>query len=130
MSTSGIRSPVASALQTPANSAPSGVRAGCGRVGCVMRSTGRKCGHAIAGILTWASMNNRLEVLRNLVTQNPNDAFTRYGLAMEYFNQGDLEKALEEFRALLAANPNYAAGYYHGGRAVYEIGAADEARGT
>jgi cytochrome c-type biogenesis protein CcmH/NrfG len=39
-------------------------------------------------------MSNRLEVLRNMVAQNPNDSFSRYGLAMEYANSGELEHAI------------------------------------
>src|SRR5712691_7874836 len=32
---------------------------------------------------------NRLEVLKSLVAQNPNDNFARYGLAMEYANRSE-----------------------------------------
>lgn len=71
---------------------------------------------------------DRLEVLKNMVAQNPNDSFSRYGLAMEYGNQGQLEKAIDEYRGLLAINPQYAAAYYHGGRALEKLGRTDEAR--
>lgn len=73
-------------------------------------------------------MNNRLEVLQNMVAQNPNDSFARYGLAMEYANSGDLERALGEYRALLAADPNYSAAYYHGGRTLEKLDRIEEAR--
>jgi tetratricopeptide (TPR) repeat protein len=73
-------------------------------------------------------MSNRLEVLRNMVAQNPNDSFSRYGLAMEYANSGDLERAIEEYRALLSVNPNYSAAYYHGGQTLDKLGRRDEAR--
>ena len=73
-------------------------------------------------------MSSRLEVLQNMVAQNPNDSFSRYGLAMEYANSGDLERALEQYRALLAANPNYSAAYYHGGQTLQKLGRLDEAR--
>lgn len=62
-------------------------------------------------------MSNRLEVLKNMLAQNPNDSFARYGLAMEYANSGDLENAIGEYRALLALHPDYSAAYYHGGQA-------------
>jgi Flp pilus assembly protein TadD len=71
---------------------------------------------------------NRLEVLRSLVTQNPADAFARYGLAIELVNAGKPEEAVNEFRELLAANPNYAAGYFHGGQTLEKLGRVDEAR--
>src|SRR5438105_4906074 len=71
---------------------------------------------------------NRLEILKGMVTQNPNDSFSRYGLAMEYANSGSLEKAVEEYEFLLGFNPDYAAAYYHGGQALEKLGRIDEAR--
>lgn len=73
-------------------------------------------------------MSNRLEVLQNMVAQNPADSFSRYGLAMEYARSGDFEHAIEEYRALLAANPNYSAAYYHGGQTLEKTGRREEAR--
>lgn len=62
------------------------------------------------------------------MTQNPADAFARYGLAIELVNAGKPEEAVNEFRELLAANPNYAAGYFHGGQTLEKLGRVDEAR--
>jgi tetratricopeptide (TPR) repeat protein len=73
-------------------------------------------------------MSNRLEVLKNMVAQSPNDSFARYGLAMEHANTGDLEHAIEEYRALLAVNPSYSAAYYHGGQTLEKLGRREEAR--
>jgi len=67
-------------------------------------------------------------VLKNMVAQNPQDNFARYGLAMEYGNTGNLEQAAEEYRALLAVNPNYSAAYYHGGQTLQKLGRAEDAR--
>src|SRR6202011_980170 len=36
----------------------------------------------------------RLEALKNMVAQQPNETFLRYGLAMEYKNTGELEAAI------------------------------------
>ena len=69
-----------------------------------------------------------MEILKNLVEQDPANAFTRYGLAMEYVNGGDLEIAVKEFSALLEHNPNYAAGYFHGGQALEKLGRIEEAK--
>ncbi len=73
-------------------------------------------------------MSNRLEVLKTIVGQNPNDSFSRYGLAMEYANSGDLEQAVQEYQALLAVNPNYSAAYYHGGQTLEKLGRREQAR--
>ena len=72
--------------------------------------------------------DTRLDLLKNLVAQNPTDSFARYGLAMELARTGSLEQAVEEYRSLLAANANYAAAYYHGGQALEKLGRPDEAR--
>lgn len=69
-----------------------------------------------------------MEILKSMVEQNPRDSFARYGLAMEYANQGDLEQAVAEYRALLEHNADYAAAYFHGGQALEKLGRVEEAR--
>ncbi len=71
---------------------------------------------------------SRLDALKSMVAQRPNDSFLRYGLAMEHRNAGDLPAALEEFRALLAADSGYSAAYYHTGQTLEQLGRLDEAR--
>ncbi|MBZ5609880.1 MAG: tetratricopeptide repeat protein [Acidobacteriia bacterium] len=73
---------------------------------------------------------NRMEILKTMLAQNPRDSFARYGLAMEYANNGELESAVAEYRALLEHNPDYAAAYFHGGQALEKLGRLDEARDT
>ena len=73
-------------------------------------------------------MSDRREVLKNMVAQNPNDSFSRYGLAMEYANSGELELAMEAYQALLAVNPNYSAAYYHGGQTLEKLGRREDAK--
>ena len=72
--------------------------------------------------------SSRLETLKGLVEQQPGESFLRYGLAMEYRNAGELESAMEQFRTLLAANPDYSAAYFHGGQTLERLGKIDEAR--
>src|ERR1700683_4497361 len=55
---------------------------------------------------------DRVGALNDILTQNPNDTFARYGLAMEYSKQGDLDRAMAEFSILLKADPNYTPGYF------------------
>ena len=55
---------------------------------------------------------DRIATLNDVLTHNPGDAFARYGLAMEYSKQGDLDRALAEFSILLEKNPDYTAGYF------------------
>ncbi len=63
-----------------------------------------------------------------MIAQNPQDSFARYGLAMEYAKSGDLERAMAEFKALIALNGDYCAAYYHGGQALEKLGRVEEAR--
>lgn len=72
---------------------------------------------------------DRLGILKSMVEQNPGDAFSRYGLAMEYVRLGDLEAAMDEFVVLLQHNANYAAAYFHGAQTLEKLGRIDEARG-
>ena len=73
---------------------------------------------------------NRVQILKQMVSENPDNTFARYGLAMEYANTGDLEEAILEFRALLDKDENYAAAYYHAGQALEKLGRIEEARAT
>lgn len=71
---------------------------------------------------------NRLDVLKQMVVQDPKNTFARYGLAMEFANSGDLKQAVEEYRRVLELDENYAAAYYHGGQALEKLGDIDGAR--
>jgi cytochrome c-type biogenesis protein CcmH/NrfG len=55
---------------------------------------------------------DRIAALNDILTQSPNDTFARYGLAMEYSKQGDLDRALAEFSILLKSSPDYTPGYF------------------
>jgi tetratricopeptide (TPR) repeat protein len=72
--------------------------------------------------------DNRLELLRSLVAQNPGDSFARYGLAMAYAGAGEHAQAVEEYRKLIEINPKYVAAYYHGGQALEKLGNIEQAR--
>ncbi len=63
-----------------------------------------------------------------MLISDPDNTFARYGLAMELVKLGDLEAAISEFRTLRERNPDYAAAYYHGGKALESLGRLDEAR--
>jgi len=71
---------------------------------------------------------DRIATLNEILTHNPNDAFARYGLAMEYSNSGDAERALEEFGKLLSAHPDYTAGYFMAAQTLVKADRADEAK--
>lgn len=71
---------------------------------------------------------SRREILEQFVAEKPGDAFARYGLALECAKLGDDQAAADHLRALLAAHPEYVAGYYQFGQLLARLGRLDEAR--
>ena len=71
---------------------------------------------------------DRLAMLNEILSQSPDDAFARYGLAMEYSKAGEVERALEEFRKLLSTRPDYTAGYFMAAQTLVSTNRADEAK--
>jgi predicted Zn-dependent protease len=71
---------------------------------------------------------DRIALLTEVLSQNPTDAFARYGLAMEYSNSGEIERALVEFGALLATHPDYTAGYFMAAQTLAKADRTEEAR--
>jgi predicted Zn-dependent protease len=71
---------------------------------------------------------DRIALLSEILSQNPNDAFARYGLALEYSNGGNVEQALQEFSKLLSAHPDYTAGYFMAAQTLAKADRVDEAR--
>lgn len=72
--------------------------------------------------------SSRLDTLKSMLEQDPHNSFARYGLAMEYMNNGHTEAAVSEFRTLLSEDPDYSAAYFHAGRALEKLGQIDDAR--
>jgi tetratricopeptide (TPR) repeat protein len=71
---------------------------------------------------------DRIAILSEILTQNPNDAFARYGLALEYSNGGNVEQAMQEFAKLLLVHPDYTAGYFMAAQTLAKADRLDEAR--
>lgn len=71
---------------------------------------------------------DRIAMLNGILEQNPSDAFARYGLAMEFSNNGNVEAALAEFQKLLTAHPDYTAGYFMAAQALAKANRVAEAR--
>jgi len=75
-----------------------------------------------------ANTSSRRQKLEAFLATHPGDAFGRYGLAMECVREGDNEAALDNFRQLLEAHPDYVAGYFHYGQLLAKLAHEDEAR--
>jgi predicted Zn-dependent protease len=71
---------------------------------------------------------DRIAALNDILTENPKDAFARYGLAMEYSKQSDFDRALAEFSILLENHPDYTAGYFMAAQTLVKADRADDAK--
>jgi Flp pilus assembly protein TadD len=71
---------------------------------------------------------NRLDILKQMLEQDPKNTFAHYGLAMEYARLGNLTQAAAEFQSLIQQDPDYAAAYFHAGQALEKLDRVDEAR--
>ena len=67
-------------------------------------------------------------MLNEILAQNPDDAFARYGLAMELSKTGDIERAMQEFQTLLAKHPDYTAGYFMAAQTLASANRTAEAK--
>ncbi len=71
---------------------------------------------------------SRLESLRALVDQSPENSRFRFMLCMELIGTGEPAAAVREFDELVRLDPDYVAGYFQAGRASESLGDAEAAR--
>ena len=114
----------------PAQESPSGSMA------CVRRQLRARGLHGIeigaghfGGIVAQGMSSTRLEALKDMVAQNPARQFPalRPGDGVSERRRSGRRRC-GEFRALLDANPDYSAAYFHGGQTLERLGRLDEAR--
>ncbi len=70
----------------------------------------------------------RRQMLEEFVAKKPDDAFSRYGLAMECMNSGDPSAADGHFRVLLDQNADYIPAYLMYAQLLVRESRNDEAR--
>lgn len=71
---------------------------------------------------------SRRDMLQEFLQNNPNDAFARYGLAMEEVRAGRRQEALAQFRLVIEQHPDYSAAYHQAGQLLISEGEIEEAR--
>jgi len=70
----------------------------------------------------------RKQQLEEMLVDEPNDAFLRYGLAMEYVSAGDDRTAAQHLLDLIGVDPAYVPAYLQGGQALLRLNRFEEAR--
>jgi thioredoxin-like negative regulator of GroEL len=70
----------------------------------------------------------RKEQLEEMLADEPNDAFLRYGLAMEFVSEGNVEEALRRLHTMFADKLEYVPAYQQAGQLLMRLDRLDEAR--
>jgi predicted Zn-dependent protease len=71
---------------------------------------------------------SRRERLEEMLAENPEDPFLRYGLAMEDANEGRADEALKRLRALIEDQAGYVPAYFQAGQLLVQSDRIAEAR--
>jgi cytochrome c-type biogenesis protein CcmH/NrfG len=74
------------------------------------------------------SGKTRKQQIEEMLAEDPNDPFLRYGLAMEHVSLGDDEAAVHCFQDLLAVDPAYVPALMQVSQALIRLGRLAEAR--
>ncbi len=70
---------------------------------------------------------DKIASFKEILAQNPDDAFARYGLAMEHRQRGEGDLALEQFDELRKRHPDYTAGHQMAAQTLLAEGRIHEA---
>ena len=73
------------------------------------------------------STTDKIAGLKEILALDPKNSFARYGIAVELATRGEAEAAMREFDLLLAADPDYTAGYFMAAQTLAKAGRTPEA---
>ena len=71
---------------------------------------------------------DKIAALTEILTQNPNEPFARYGLALAYASEGRQSEALAEFDQIIQRTPDYVPAYQMSAQELLKANRPDEAR--
>jgi Tfp pilus assembly protein PilF len=72
-------------------------------------------------------MKDRMAALQEFLDRDPDDAFTRYALALEHFSRGDVAIAVTMLQETLERDPTYVPAYHQLALALTREAATEEA---
>jgi Tfp pilus assembly protein PilF len=70
---------------------------------------------------------DRIEKLKEFLEKDPNDAFVKHALALEYVKLGDEAAARRLWEEVLERDPAYVGSYYHLAKLLERVGEKEEA---
>jgi Tfp pilus assembly protein PilF len=70
---------------------------------------------------------DRIEKIKEMLTENPSDSFLKHALALEYIKVGNDSDARKLFESVLENEPGYIGSYYHLAKLLERIGETNEA---
>ena len=70
----------------------------------------------------------RRQILEEFLAKKPDDAFSRYGLALDYANSGETAAADGHFKLLLETNPDYVPAYLMYAQMLVKLARTAEAK--
>ena len=73
-------------------------------------------------------MNNRIEMLKAYLKEDPEDIFSNYALALEYLNIGENSLSCEMLENILKKDEQYLAAYYQLGKVYEKTGRTEDAK--
>jgi Tfp pilus assembly protein PilF len=71
---------------------------------------------------------SRIENLKQMLADDPQDTFARYALGLEYMGMQEYDSAREMFGEIIVLDPGYRAVYYQLGKVYELLGEETEAR--
>ncbi|MEZ6094695.1 MAG: hypothetical protein R3C03_10745 [Pirellulaceae bacterium] len=71
---------------------------------------------------------SRIDQLREMLAQDPNDVFLRYALGMELKGLEEFDEALQLFRGLMSNEPPHVPSFFMAGQSLVEAEQINEAR--
>jgi Tfp pilus assembly protein PilF len=71
---------------------------------------------------------SRLESLKQLLVEDPNDSFTRYAIALEYNSIGEPETAMNFLKEVIDRDATYLPAYHQLGQICARLNRTEEAK--
>ena len=71
---------------------------------------------------------DKIATLTEILSQNPDDSFARYGLAMAYAAEGRNDEALKEFATATQNDPDYVPAYQMSAQTLLKMGQTEAAK--